>query len=32
VKGKSGARFKKAANAAEEVEILKGWGFSADDL
>jgi len=26
VKGRSGARFKKAASAADEVEILRGWG------
>lgn len=32
VKGKSGARFKKAMNAAEEVAILKQWGFRPDDL
>jgi ribonuclease HI len=32
VKGKSGARFKKATSAEEEVEILKRWGFSAGDL
>lgn len=32
VKGKSGARFKKATNAAEEIEILEGWGFTPDDL
>lgn len=32
VKGQSGARFKKAASRAEEIEILKRWGFSSDDL
>jgi ribonuclease HI len=32
VKGQSGARFKKALSAADEAAILKGWGFSADDL
>jgi ribonuclease HI len=28
VKGRSGARFKKAASAAEETEILRSWGIS----
>jgi ribonuclease HI len=32
VKGRSGARFKKAMTAAEEEAILRGWGFSPDDL
>ena len=32
VKGKSGARFKKAMTAAEEVAILTQWGFSPEDL
>jgi len=32
VKGRSGARFKKAMTPAEEEEILRSWGFSADDL
>jgi ribonuclease HI len=32
VKGKSGARFKKATSAADEVEILKKWGCSIDDV
>ena len=27
VKGRSGARFKKAATAADEVAILRGWGI-----
>ena len=27
VKGRAGARFRKAANAAEELTILRGWGF-----
>jgi ribonuclease HI len=32
VKGRSGARFKKAMNAADEVAILRTWGFAPDDL
>jgi ribonuclease HI len=32
VKGRSGARFKKAASAADEAAILRAWGFSPDDL
>jgi ribonuclease HI len=32
VKGESGARFKKALSAADEVAILKAWGFSPEDL
>ena len=32
VKGRSGARFKKAKTAAEEEAILRDWGFSPDDL
>jgi len=32
VKGVSGARFKKAFSAAEEVEILRGWGLGPNDL
>ena len=27
VKGRSGAKFKKAMSAAEEAEILAGWGY-----
>ena len=27
VKGRSGARFKKAASAADESAILRGWGI-----
>jgi ribonuclease HI len=27
VKGQSGARFKKAASAADESAILRGWGI-----
>jgi ribonuclease HI len=29
VKGRSGARFKKAMSAADEAEILRSWGMSA---
>lgn len=32
VKGRSGARFKKAASAADEAAILASWGFSAADV
>ena len=32
VKGRSGARFKKAMSAADEAAILRGWGFSVGDL
>jgi ribonuclease HI len=32
VKGRSGARFKKAMSAAEEAEILRGWGVAATRL
>lgn len=32
VKGRSGARFKKAASAADEAAILAGWGFSIEDV
>ncbi len=32
VKGRSGARFKKAASATEELEILKIWGLPASKL
>ena len=32
VKGRSGARFKKAMSAADEVAILRAWGFSRSDL
>jgi ribonuclease HI len=28
VKGRSGARFKKAMSAQEEAEILRGWGVT----
>jgi ribonuclease HI len=30
VKGRSGARFKKAASAEDEKTILVGWGFKSD--
>jgi ribonuclease HI len=32
VKGRSGARFKKAMSAADEEAILRSWGFSPADL
>jgi ribonuclease HI len=32
VKGRSGARFKKATSAADEAAILASWGFSPADL
>jgi ribonuclease HI len=32
VKGRSGARYKKALTPAEEEAILRDWGFSPDDL
>jgi ribonuclease HI len=32
VKGKSGARFKKAMSALDEAAILAAWGFSAVDV
>jgi ribonuclease HI len=32
VKGRSGARFKKATSPADEAAILRAWGFSPDDL
>jgi len=32
VKGRSGARFKKAMSAAEEADILRAWGFAPDDV
>jgi len=32
VKGRSGARFKKAMSRAEEDAILQSWGFSRDDV
>ena len=32
VKGRSGARFKKAMSAADEAAIARAWGFSPGDL
>lgn len=32
VKGRSGARFKKAASREDEVAILRGWGFDPNRL
>jgi ribonuclease HI len=32
VKGRSGARFKKAMSAADEEAILRSWGFGPDDV
>lgn len=32
VKGRSGARFKKAKSAADEAAILRAWGFDSDLL
>ena len=32
VKGRSGAKFKKAMSAADEATILRGWGFRVEDL
>ena len=32
VKGRSGARFKKAVSAADEVAILRAWGFGPGDV
>jgi ribonuclease HI len=32
VKGRSGAKFKKATSAADEATILRGWGFGVGDL
>src|SRR5438093_11956693 len=32
VKGRSGARYKKAMTPAEEAAILRSWGFSCDDV
>jgi ribonuclease HI len=32
VKGRSGARFKKAMNAGDEAAILRTWGFAPSDL
>jgi ribonuclease HI len=30
VKGRSGARFKKAANRQDEIAILRAWGLPPD--
>jgi ribonuclease HI len=32
VKGRSGAKFKKALSAADETVILRGWGVDPSDL
>jgi ribonuclease HI len=32
IQGRSGAKFKKAMSQAEEVEILRSWGFTPSDL
>jgi ribonuclease HI len=32
VKGRSGARFKKATSAADEEAILRSWGLKPDDV
>jgi len=32
VKGRSGARFKKAMSPADEEAILRDWGFSSTDV
>lgn len=32
VKGRPGAKFKKAMNAGDEEQILKSWGFSSSQL
>ena len=32
VKGRSGARFKKATSAADEVAILRAWGVAPEDV
>jgi ribonuclease HI len=32
VKGRSGARFKKAMSAAEQEAILRSWSFTPDDV
>ena len=32
VRGRSGARFKKAMSAADETAILQAWGLTPDDL
>jgi len=32
VKGRSGAKFKKATSAADEAAILRGWGCNVEDV
>lgn len=32
VKGRSGAKFKKAENVSQESDILKSWGYRLDDV
>ncbi|MBI4516646.1 MAG: ribonuclease HI [Deltaproteobacteria bacterium] len=32
VKGRSGAKFKKAMSAADEAAILRAWGYGTEDL
>jgi ribonuclease HI len=32
VKGRSGARFKKATSAADQEAILRSWGLEPDDV
>ena len=32
VKGRSGARYKKAMSAADEAAILRGWQFEPEDI
>ena len=32
VKGRSGAKFKKAMSAAEQATILRAWGFAPEDV
>ena len=32
VKGRSGARFKKAMSAADQAEILRSWQFKPEDV
>jgi ribonuclease HI len=32
VKGRPGAKFKKAMSAADEIEILRSWGYRPEDI
>ena len=32
VKGRSGARFKKATSAADQEAILRSWGLEPEDV